>query len=320
MEIEKIKPMLSFLSDTKVFKEKDWTYEAKYDGTRCICYKQGDKIKFLNRRGIWFEIRYPELVEALKKFEDDFIIDGEIILFDKEGRPSFFELTHREHISDKLRIELLSKSMPATYVVFDILNLNSKSLVNLPLIERKKTLEKTIEDSERVKKSFYTEDGELLWKNVKKLRLEGIVAKRKDSRYEIDTRSKNWLKIKVLKTLDCIICAYTSGEGKRKSYFGAFLCGAYYNRKLIYLGRVGTGWTESDMKNLLMVFKNLETNKNPFDEFEEEPKILKKIHWLKPVLVAEIEFMNLSEDLKMRAPSFKRIRDDKSPNECYVEI
>jgi bifunctional non-homologous end joining protein LigD len=118
--------------------------------------------------------------------------------------------------------------------------------------------------------------------------------------------------------LDCIVCGYTSGTGWREEYFGALLCGIYHKKKLIYLGRVGTGWSEEDLKLITPLLKKLETDKNPFDLFEEEPSVKEKIHWVKPKLVAEIKFMNLSKNLKLRAPSFVRIRSDKSPQTCTL--
>jgi bifunctional non-homologous end joining protein LigD len=121
-----------------------------------------------------------------------------------------------------------------------------------------------------------------------------------------------------LQSLDCIICGYTKGEGKREKYFGALLCGAYHKGKLTYIGRVGTGWSEEMMETLINELRKIEQDKSPFDVFEEENEIVEKIHWVKPKLVAEIKFMNLSRDLKMRAPSFKRLRNDKLPEECIL--
>jgi len=218
-----------------------------------------------------------------------------------------------------MRIELLSKIMPATLIVFDILHKDGEDLINLPLIERKKILEEVVEENERIVISTYViGKGKKFFEEVKKRGLEGVMAKKLDSTYQLGKRSKDWLKIKYLKTLDCIICGFTEGTGWREEYFGALLCGIYYQGKLLYIGRVGTGWNEEDLKQLTSLLKKLEIDKNPFDVFEEEPSIVEKVHWVKPKLVAEIKFMNLSKDLKMRAPSFKRLRDDKKPGECIL--
>ena len=223
-------------------------------------------------------------------------------------------------MDEKIRIELLSKLMPATLIVFDILHKDGKDLIDLPLIQRKKILEKVIKENERILISTYIiGKGKNFFQEVKRRKLEGIMAKRLQSTYQLGKRSNDWLKIKYLKTLDCIICGFTPGTGWREEYFGALLCGIYYKKKLIYLGRVGTGWSEEDLKLITSLLKKLEIKKNPFDVFEEEPSIKEKIHWVKPKLVAEVKFMNLSGDLKMRAPSFKCLRGDKTPEECILE-
>ncbi len=314
----KIKPMLAELGEKKDLRKENFLFEPKIDGTRCICYKKGNIVKFLNRRNAWFEHRYPEIVKDIKKIKGNFILDGEICVLDEKGIPNFYLLAEREHVDDKIRIKILSEEIPATYFVFDILNLNEKDLTKLPLIKRKKILEKTIKDFGNVKKIYYTKNGLKLWKVVKKMKLEGVMAKDENSPYS-NKRSSFWLKIKTLKTLDCIICGFTEGSGWREKYFGAFLCGVYYKNRLIYVGRVGTGLNEKGYRELSEKLKKLEIKKSPFDEFEEEPKILKKVHFVKPKLIAEVRFMNITKDLKMRAPSFLRLREDKNIRECILE-
>jgi DNA ligase D-like protein (predicted ligase) len=318
---EKIKPMLAHLAEP--FDSDEFLFEIKFDGTRTIAYIDVNKksVSFLNRRGIFFEWRYPEFKEIWKDVNaKKVVLDGELVIFEK-GKPQFYLLEEREHVSDKTRIELLSKINPATYVVFDILHLDGKDLIDLPLKERKEILKKVVKESSRVILSEYViGKGKKFFESVKKAGLEGVVAKRLNSTYQINKRSKDWLKIKVLNTLDVIICGYTLGEGKREGYFGALLCGVWYEGKLRYLGRVGTGFDEKLLRELTSKLKELETDKNPFDIFEEEPAILEKVRWVKPKLVAEVKFMNLSEDLKMRAPAFVRLREDKPLEDCILEI
>lgn len=315
---KKILPMLAFLSDP--FDSKEWIFEIKFDGTRTIAYLDLEKnyVRFLNRRGIFFEKRYPEIVKDLANNVNAkrIILDGEICVF-SEGKPDFYKLAEREQVDNKLRIELLSKMMPATFIIFDVLHLNGKDLIDLPLMERKEILKKVINEGEKILLSVWIEEkGVKFFKEVKEKGLEGIVAKKKDSKYEIGKRSKNWLKIKVLKTLDCIVLGYTKGEGIREEYFGALLCGAYFKNKLIYLGKVGTGFSEFDLKLLTSLLKNMETSKKYFEGGEE---IEEEVSYVKPKLVVEVSFMNLTKDLKFRAPSFKKIRSDKKPSECILE-
>ncbi|MEM5773187.1 MAG: non-homologous end-joining DNA ligase [Candidatus Aenigmatarchaeota archaeon] len=316
-----IKPMLAEIA--KPFSDENFCFEIKFDGTRTIAYidKQKKEVRFLNRRGIWFEDRYPEMKELWKDVEaEQAILDGELVVF-KEGKPDFYLLAEREHVGSKARAEILSKLNPATLVVFDVLHLDGKDLVELPLIERKKILEKVVKESSRILISAYViGEGEKFFEEVKAKGLEGVMAKKLDSAYEIGRRSKNWLKIKALNSLDAIICGYTLGEGKREKYFGALLLGAMHEGKLRYIGRVGTGWQEKDLEELTQQLKKIEIEKNPFDVFEEEPSIIEKVRWCKPKLVCEVQFLELTEDLKLRAPSFKRLREDKAVEECSLEI
>jgi bifunctional non-homologous end joining protein LigD len=149
--------------------------------------------------------------------------------------------------------------------------------------------------------------------------LEGIMAKRLKSTYQIGKRSKDWLKIKYLKTLDAAICGYTLGSGWREKYFGALILGCYHQGKLRYVGRVGTGLNEKGYAELTEELKKLKTDKCPFEEKPEFPSDVVPI-WVKPKLVCEVKFMDLSRDLIMRAPSFIRLREDKEPKECILEI
>ena len=318
---KKIKPMLAFLSEP--FDTKNWIYEIKFDGSRCIAYidVKNKKVLLLNRRGNYFENRYPEMHPLWKDVNaKQIILDGELIIFSK-GKPDFYKLAEREHIEDKTRIELLSKIMPATYVVFDVLHVDGKDLINLPLSERKKILNKAVKESSRVLKSVYVkEKGKKFFAEVKKKKLEGIMAKKLDSKYEIGKRSKDWLKIKSLKTLDCVICGYTTGTGKRGELFGSLITATYYKGKLKYMGKVGTGFTEEELKQMLKQLEKIKTEKSPFKEAVDLrlPPERKPI-WVKPKYVCEVRFMNLSKDLVMRAPAFMRLRFDKPSDECNLE-
>jgi bifunctional non-homologous end joining protein LigD len=318
-----IKPMLAHLSEP--FDSSDWCFEVKYDGTRCIAYidVKSKSVKFLNRRLIFFQNRYPELLNIFEEVKARrVILDGEIVIFDKEtGKPNFYKLAEREHVDNKTRIEILSKLIPATYVVFDILHKDGEDLIDLPLTKRKKILEKTVKESERILLSTYViGKGKKFFKAVKRQGLEGIMAKKLNSPYLIGERSKLWLKIKVLKTLDCIIVGYSTGTGKREP-IGSLILGCYHNGKLRYVGKVGTGFSEEELNQILGKLEKLKTNKCPF---EQEPELdlppERKAVWVKPKLICEVKFMNLSQNLIMRAPSFVRLRTDKQLKECILEV
>lgn len=311
--------MLAFSSDP--FNSEEWIFEIKYDGTRAITYidKENKSVRMLNRRLIWFESRYPEFKDLWKNVQASrVILDGEVVVFDN-GKPNFYKLEEREHVADKFRIELLSKLMPATYVIFDILYLDGKNLTELELMKRKEILNSVIKESNHLLiADWIEENGKEFFEAVKSKGLEGIMAKKKNSRYEIGKRSKNWLKIKVNETQDAIVVGYTTGKGRREE-FGSLILAAYDNGELRYIGKVGTGFSEKTISQLKTILKKLETEKCPLPK---EPKIDlpsgRKIVWVKPKIVCEVKFMSWTEEKQMRAPVFVRIRNDKPMEECVL--
>jgi len=306
-------PMLAQLGDKKDLNKRGWIYEPKIDGTRGLAIKRGRSVRILNRRGRWIEWRYPEIVADLSQLEHDFVLDGEICVLDERGLPNFSLLQSREQTDNKLRIRLLARECPATYYVFDILELDGKDLTSKRLKERKAILERVLPDSAHVKKIFWTEDGRALWRIVSRKGLEGIMAKKADSKYYPGKRAHVWLKIKNVKTTDCVVCGWT--EGQRK--FASLVLGQYENGKLIYVGCVGSGFTERQIDELFDKIKKLETKSCPFDE---SPSIPRVTHWVKPKLVAEIKYLEYSKAKQLRAPVFLRLRFDKGPKDCVFGV
>ncbi|MGC8812230.1 MAG: non-homologous end-joining DNA ligase [Candidatus Aenigmatarchaeota archaeon] len=315
-----IKPMLAEIS--KPFNSEEFCFEVKLDGTRTIAYidKEKKEVRFLNRRLKWFQSNYPELQKIYENINaNKVVIDGEIVVF-KEGKPDFTALQTREHVDEKLRIKLLSEIMPATYVVFDILHLDGEDLIDKPLIERKKILEKVVKEDKRIMLSSYIIGrGEELFEKAREKGLEGIMAKRLDSKYEIGKRSKNWLKIKFLKTLDCVIVGYTKGEGWREKYFGALVLACFHKGKLKYVGRCGTGLDEKGYAELTEELKKLKIDRCPLEEKPKLPSDL-EVSWVEPKLICEVKFMEITKDLQLRAPAFVRLRNDKNLEDCILEI
>jgi bifunctional non-homologous end joining protein LigD len=309
--------MLAETGSEKDLLRKDMIFEIKFDGTRAICYKKGRKIKFLNRRKAWIEYRYPELQEIWKNIKKDCVLDGEIVVFNKKGLPDFNILQEREHIEDEIRIKLLSKIYPAKYIVFDVLEVEGKDIRNLPLLERKRILEKLVEDREYIKKSIYTENGKELWKFVKERDLEGVMAKVKNSPY-LGKRSSYWLKIKTFKSIDCVVGGFTEGKGKRSETLGALLVGVWKGKELHYLGRVGTGFDDNKLKALKNMLTRIETSTCPFSDFDEPLSIRRISHFVKPEIVVEVKYLEFTKDTKLRAPVFLKIRSDKKPEECVI--
>jgi len=299
--------MLAFQS--KPFDSDDYIFEIKYDGTRAICYYEDGNVKLINRRDVDITYRYPEIVEAIKKcVRGNVVLDGEIV-FLENGKPNFYKLAEREHIIDKMRIEILSKIMPATYIIFDILYLNGSELINLPLIERKKILREVVSDCERVKVIDYViGKGRELFEFAKSNGYEGIMAKKINSAYE-ERRSESWLKIKVFDTLDVVVVGYTKGNGERED-FGSLLVATHINGKLKLIGSVGSGFDKKQIAEALEKLKNdIIPNPPPNLEIDELPN--REIVWVVPKYVCEVKYYEITKNYQLRNPVFVRWRDDK---------
>ena len=284
---------------------KEFIFEPKFDGIRILIYKKGNKIKLINRREVDVTHRYPELKELWKNIKNDSVVDGELVTLGKNHQPDFNLLQRREQVDNETKINILSREYPATIFVFDILKLKSKNLANLPLMERKKVLNQQIKSSSKIALTPYTKNGKGLWKKIQRIRLEGVMAKRSDSKYH-KTRSSDWLKIKNTKSIDAVIIGYT--QEKRK--ISALALGAYHKGKFIYVGRVGAGLDE---KVISQLSKELEPAKEHI-----VVDTTKKINFVKPKIIVEIKYIEITRDLKLRAPSLLRIRNDKKIKECTI--
>lgn len=303
------KPMLAYPGKKADLHREDFIFEPKLDGTRALIYKEDSKVRLINRRGSDITHRYPEF--SLKVPTS--VLDGEIVILE-HGKPNFYKLQERDHIDNRLRIELLAERMPATLFIFDILSLKDNELIWDPLHERKRILENELQETSHVKKCLYTTEGEQLFRSTKQLSLEGVMAKNRKSLYYPGERKNCWLKVKHFKTMDCIICGYTKGRGSREKYFGALLLGVYKGDKLVYLGKVGTGWDEELLEYLYKRLKPLRKDITLFEKYEPD------ISWVTPSLVCEVQYLELTMDGKLRAPSFKRLKEDKPPEECKSDL
>ncbi len=208
------------------FLSKDWIFEIKWDGFRAIAYVKKDFFALQSRSGKEFTCSFPEIAE-LKQLAEDVVVDGEIVVM-RGGKADFQALQERSQVVSSKEIARKEKLAPATYVVFDILERNNKPLVDLPLMERKTILKESVkEGSHVILNDFVEEKGEQFYQAILKQELEGMVAKRKDSQYEQGLRTGSWLKIKNLKSVDCVIFGYTEGTGSRASSFGSLIVGLF---------------------------------------------------------------------------------------------
>ncbi len=306
-----IHPMLT-QKEERAFTDPDWIFEVKWDGTRALCFYADGKFKLQNRRLYDTTHRYPDLRIVAKAKRA--ILDGEVVIM-WDGRPSFEKLQLREHLVDADEIARIAKRLPATYVAFDILYLDGQDLTAKPLMERKDILAATLEETESSVLCDYVQgEGEAFDRICRERGLEGVIAKRKDSKYQIGKRSRDWKKIKALKTVDCVIAGVTVGEGNRAETFGALILALYDDAgELRCVGRVGTGF-DANMVELL--HRRLAALDSPMP-FRERPNLAGEVKfWCRPELVAEVEYLMFTPDIALRAPSFQRLRDDKDAREC----
>lgn len=311
---EWIDPMLATLTHDR-FDDPDWIYERKLDGERCIVYCDAEqRIKMMSRNKKELNVRYPEIIDALKKLNRaDYILDGEIVAFD--GQVSdFSKLQKRMHLNDD---EAIRKSDVAVYYyVFDILYLEGRDVRDLSLKERKKTLKSCFDFESPL---FYTdhvkEEGKKHLREACKKGREGLIAKDYHSHY-VSARSRKWLKFKCENKQEFVIVGYTEPQGERIG-FGALLIGYYENEELRYAGKVGTGFTDDMLDALSRRFRELETQQSPLANPEEVES--DRVHWLKPRLVGEVSFTEWTDDRRLRHPSFEGMRDDKNPSDVVNE-
>jgi bifunctional non-homologous end joining protein LigD len=328
----KVKPMLSTLVD-KPFNSKEWVFEVKWDGVRSILFLHKKKriLALQSRSGKSITHRYPELVKALSfttlsssseiRCKESVVLDGEVVVLDKKnGVPSFQSHQRRMNVDSIKEIDNLSKEIPATYYFFDILYLDGTNLQGLSFLERRKILSDVIaKENARIKISHFIEEkGKEVFDKTKSMGLEGLVAKHKSSKYVQGIRSRDWLKIKHIKTQDCIVIGYIRGEGNRENYFGSLLLAAFDPQidKLRFVGHTGSGFDFIQLDEIYKKLQAMRIDKCPIDYV---PYTNRDPIWIKPELVAEIKFSDSTEEKIMRAPIFLRFREDKSPRECFIE-
>ncbi len=311
-----IEPMLATLVD-KPFDSEEWIYEVKWDGYRAVSFINEGKVDIKSRNDKSFNEKFYPIHEALTKLKFNAILDGEVVVVGEGGKSNFGALQNWRSESDG----------DLVYYVFDVLWYEGKDLKDLPLVQRKAILEQILPTSQTIliSQDFDTSGIEFL-EAAKKMDLEGIMAKRKDSLYHPKIRTKDWLKIKANKRQEVVIGGFTLNDDSSK-LFSSLLVGVYDGKELVYTGKVGTGFNDADQREMLELFKPLITKKVPF---AEEPDVNKpsrfrpnpphaSVTWLKPELLCEVSYTELTSDGVMRHPSFQGMRTDKSAKKVVLE-
>ncbi len=301
-----IQPMLCTLTK-EVVDNDDYLYEIKWDGYRIVGYCNEGKVRLDSRSGLNYTGKYPPVAKALKELKHDVVLDGKVVVFNEEGLPDFDALQKYN-----------GHETPIYYCVFDILWLDRKNLMQLPVEERKQILQDTIAGHDVFKFSDFFDDGKALYEQTLKLGLEGVVAKRKGSEYVQGKRGNDWLKTPARKRQEFVIGAWAESEKSRA--FRSLLFGAYNNGKFEWIGRSGGGYKEKEMPRILKQLKALEINESPFENKVLDTKGA-TIHYVKPELVANFEFATWTKSGRIRKPAtFLGFRNDKKAAQVVREM
>ena len=313
----KLAPMLAASADAP-FNDPAFLYEPKLDGYRCLAFRRGGKVRLLSRRGLDQSAQFPEIVTALdEQVLDDLVVDGEIVAHDANGRPSFNALQNRAQLKSEHEINAATADSPCVFYAFDIVHACGMSLRAADYRSRKRYLSQCVLPSTHLQIVPATQSaGDKFYAAALEAGFEGVVAKKRDSRYEAGVRSPAWLKVKDTQSGEFLVCGYTTGKGQRAQTFGALLLG-YRDQsgKIVSAGRVGSGFDDDSLAALAKRLKGLETKHHPF---AEEPAADSAVVWLKPELVAEVKFAEWTPDGSLRAPVFLRLRDDIPQDEASV--
>ncbi len=299
-------PMKAQLSDRPAFNNAEWIFEIKWDGYRAIAETGKNPCRLYSRNGLSFDKAYTKVFEALKAIQQPMVLDGEIVVFDG-GKPSFQKLQNYRN-QDKYLIQ---------YYVFDLLELDGTVLTSLPLLERKKALKQVLPDSKVIKYCDHVEaEGIIFFQEMRKLDMEGMIAKKKNSKYYVGKRSADWLKIKNVKSQDAIIVGFTDPKGSRSNFGSLLLAVNDKQGRLVSIGSVGTGFDDQTLKTIHKKLNMIVRDSSPLDiPIKETPDIT----WVEPFLVCSLHYAEITDDGSVRHPVFLGLRTDVDPIEVHLE-
>jgi DNA ligase D-like protein (predicted ligase) len=307
-----IAPMLATLTD-EYFSRQGWLFEPKWDGERCLVFRHGRDLSLFSRNRIRLNEKYPEVVEAIYQQKTTcFVADGEIVTFD-DGITSFAKLQPRMQAAHP-STDLMRK-VPVWFYLFDLLYLDRYDIREVPLRYRKEALRNAFDFQGSLRFTEHRKtEGEAYYRRACQKGWEGVIAKNGDGVY-VSGRTRDWLKFKCKKEQEFVVGGYTDPRGSR-SGFGALLLGFYRGGKLVYAGKVGTGFDQDLLRRLREKLARLET---PVSPFAEKGLPRRGVHWVKPKLVAQIAFTEWTAGSKLRHPRFLGLRDDKRPEDVARE-
>ena len=306
-----VRPMLAKAG--AAFSDPNWVYELKYDGYRLLAYRNADMVTLYSRAGHDLTATFPEIVDVIRSLPfKEFMLDGEVIVHDAQGLPSFSRLQRRGRLKRRPDVERAAVEYPATFHVFDLLTFDGFDTRPLPLIQRKDILQRLLPTVGPLRLSEHiVEQGEAMFAHVQEMGLEGIVAKRADSRY-VSRRSADWIKVNAAKSDDFVVLGYTSSKSSQPD-FRALLLGQYRGRERVFVGKVGTGFSQEVRDSLARALLDAPPDSAPAGA----PKH-RDLNWVKTDIVIQVKFKERTGQGLLRQPAFLRVRNDKASNECTV--
>jgi bifunctional non-homologous end joining protein LigD len=315
-----VHPMLATLADLDTFdRDDDWVFEMKWDGYRAIATVRDGAVELRSRNGLDFTPTYPELQQLAEAVEGDAVIDGEIVALDDSGRPSFGLLQTRSGITSPRDVERARRKQEVQFFAFDILERDGRSLASRPYTERRAVLREVVRDVGVVRvPPDAGDDLETAVATSRRLRLEGIMAKRARSPYRLGRRSRDWLKIKHTLTQEVVVAGWRPGNGARSDTVGSLLVGIPGADGLEYVGRVGSGFSDRDLTDLRARLDRIARETSPL--VGVPPVDAKDARWVTPKLVGEVEYAEVTSDGRLRAPTWRAWRPDKKPEEITWEV
>ena len=328
----RIQPMLAKPGQVPESESEEWAYEIKWDGIRALGYADRGRWCMLSRRLEDVSSRYPELEPIAEALEGhSAILDGEVVALDEEGRPRFQLIQSRMGLISAAAIKTRVEQQPVDYVIFDLLHLDGHCVRDLPYVERRRLLEGLGLDGPRWRMPRYRHGGGAdLLEAARRQGLEGIVAKRCDSPYRPNKRTREWIKTRVWRRQEFVIGGYIPGEGRRAKRVGSLLVGYYDKRRselgrgkrqqLHFAGGVGSGLKEADLDFLTKELRKRERAESPFEIGKPTGPKARLAVWCRPELVCEVSWTEWTNEGTLRQPAFKGMRDDKDPREVVKEL
>jgi bifunctional non-homologous end joining protein LigD len=316
-----IAPMLA-VAKAALPRGKGWAYEFKWDGVRAITYVEGGRLRMVSRNLLDITPRYPELRDlGLALGSTAVVLDGELVAFDDAGRPSFARLQNRMHVVGEAKVRRLVKEVPIAYLLFDVLYLDGHRTTELTYAERRELLEGLqLKGGCWDTPPYFVDDGKSILDASRTQQLEGVVAKKLDSKYYAGRRSDCWLKIKNVRRQEVVIGGWTPGEGNREGHIGSLLIGVHDDPggRLLWSGNVGSGFTVKTLREMEALLNPLRRKASPFANTVSRIQA-KNATYVEPELVCEVEFTDWTRDGRIRHPVYKGLRDDKPARDVVRE-